>query len=73
VKFTLVKNLLHQIEMAKFIFEKIVLFKTANEKPLARKLYFFKLYVEGLAVVSQHAIYKNRATEEPEALHRQSA
>ena len=73
MKFTLVKNLLHQIEMAKFIFEKIVLFKTANEKPLARKLYFFKLYVECLAVVSQNSSHKKRSTEEPEGLHKQSA
>ena len=42
------------LEMAKFIFEKIVLFDTANEKPLARKAYFFKLYNECLAVVSQN-------------------
>ena len=41
------------LEMAKFIFEKIVLFETANEKPLARKAHFFKLYAECLAVVSQ--------------------
>jgi len=39
------------LEMAKFIFEKIVLFDTANEKPLARKAYFFKLYGECLAVI----------------------
>jgi hypothetical protein len=42
------------LEMAKFIFEKIVLFDTANEKPLARKAYFFKLYAECLAVVRQN-------------------
>jgi hypothetical protein len=61
------------LEMAKFIFEKIVLFDTANEKPLARKAYFFKLYAECLAVVSQNSSYEKRATEEAEALHRQSA
>ena len=37
--------------MAQFIFEKIVLFDTAKEKPLARKAYFFKLYGECLAVI----------------------
>lgn len=39
-------------EMAKFIFEKIVLFETAKEKPLDRKAHFFKLYGECLAVVA---------------------
>jgi hypothetical protein len=39
-------------EMAKFIFEKIVLFETAKEKPLDRKACFFKLYGECLAVIA---------------------
>jgi hypothetical protein len=39
------------LEMAKFIFEKIVLFETANEKAVNRKAYFFRLYRECLAVV----------------------
>lgn len=43
------------LEMAKFIFEKIVLFETAKEKPAARKEYFFKLYAECLRVVRQSA------------------
>ena len=42
------------LEMAKFIFEKIVMFDTANEKPLARKAYFFKLYAECLGIVSKN-------------------
>ena len=40
-------------EMAKFIFEKILLFEAANEKPQERKALLFKLYAECLAVVSQ--------------------
>ena len=39
------------LEMARFIFEKIVLFETANEKPLARKAYFSALYDECLSVI----------------------
>ncbi len=41
-------------EMAKFIFEKILLFETANEKPQDRKALLFKLYAECLAVMSQN-------------------
>ena len=42
-------------EMAKFIFEKILLFETAKEKPQDRKALLFKLYAECLGVVRQNA------------------
>lgn len=48
------------LEMAKFIFEKIVLFDTAKEKPVARKAYFFNLYGECLAVVASQRPPSNR-------------
>jgi len=43
-------------EMAKFIFEKILLFETAKENPQDRKAHLFTLYAECLAVVSQNPL-----------------
>ena len=42
------------LEMARFIFEKILLFESAEENSQDRKALLFKLYADCLAVVSQN-------------------